>query len=220
MVRRGVLGCAGVSLAIVAWIEPRIALCLSAGIILFGRFRVQRRRTQSLRRRDELIGLLERSALRLQSGASLQRAFEDEYAGSWSAALAGTRAELVSARRVSRAPWAQVDPIGGVVADAFDVLATLGAPSAAVLFGLGETLRKDRDLIEDVVTAASQAELSALVVTMLPLGFLGFLAASGMPMLSVFLARPVGRVACVLGIAGSLLAWAWMRRLIVRVCDV
>lgn len=172
-------------------------------------------------RREQLIELLERASLGMQSGSSMIAAFESgDSAACWSAPVAIARSQLLASRRVTRAPWEQVDPMGGVVADSFDLLGALGAPSSGVLAGLADAIRSEHDLSEDVVTAASQAELSALVVTLLPLGFLGFLAASGTPLLGAFLSRPVGRALCCIGIALSMCAWLWMRHLVGRVCDV
>lgn len=206
--------CGGLVIGVVA-IAPLVGIVLCVLVVLSSRILQQRKRKRQLTLHRDLVDLLEYAASALAAGTSLTQAFSGpDIPIRWQGAATEAVRQVGASRRVTRTPWVRVAPIGGAVADAFDVLHAVGAASTGVLVSLAGSIRQMIEVEEELVTAVSQAELSAVVVSLLPLGFLLFLAASGTSMLEQFLSHSGANVICVAGVAGVLLAWAWMQRLI------
>ncbi len=206
-------------LSMFAMWNPILSVGSAVVAIVTGRIVRQRRRRARLDRRRTLISILEQVAGALGAGDTMQQSLTsalESDCGPWRVALGSARAHGLQGRRIPAAAWSQIDQAAEAVPDAFDVLAALGAPSAGVMLALANTVRGAVDIEEELVTATSQAELSALVVTLLPAGFFLFLAASGTTMLEQFLRYSVARPIVAVGVFLMLVAWVSMQSLIDR----
>ena len=169
---------------------------------------------------DGLPGLLDDVARGVRAGSSLRQACADA-TGSHGPAGSGLRAAVAQAERGQALPvafraWAAatVVPEERLAAGALALVATTGGPQARAVDGVAATLRDRRAVAGEVRAQSAQARLSALVIGILPLGFLAWVAVTDRRTAAFLLAGPAGW-ACLLGGLGLEAAGAlWMRHLL------
>lgn len=167
-----------------------------------------------------LPSALEAVARGLRTGASLRQAVA-EAAGRTPGAL-GHELQRVATQAQRGAPlvgalenMAQRRPLPGVrlAVAALCLGAETGGAQAQAVDGVATTLRDRLAVIAEVRALSSQARLSAVVISVAPLGFGAFAAATD-PRTAEFLFHTLGGT--VLLVAGGLLdglGWIWMNRL-------
>lgn len=101
----------------------------------------------------------------------------------------------------------------GLVAPVVASCAELGGPAAAALERVAAVLLARADERDERLAASAQARLSCRVLTVVPLGVVGFVALTE-PSIRAALATPAGLLCLAAGGALDALGWWWMRRLI------
>lgn len=186
-----------------------------AGVVLGARRRRSRARAERA-----LPAMLEGIARSMRSGASLRLALEDA-ATDASSPLAPDLRRLVSEIRygvsvsVALESLAKRLPVPGVVlaASALCLGTEAGGSQARALDGVAATLRERLAVADETRALAAQAQLSALVIGLAPLGF-GLFAAATDPRTAHFLLRTAPGLAFLgAGLILDGLGWAWMRRI-------
>jgi tight adherence protein B len=153
----------------------------------------------------------------------------------WAAAAASTRgdaavdAALAAAAReaaagadvagvLRRAAPGSADPVTTrflhALSASWQVAASTGAPTAAVLDRLAATLREEADLRDARATAMAAPRASARVLVALPVVGLVLGQLVGAAPLQMLVGSGVGRVCALVGGLLSLAAWWWTRRLV------
>ena len=166
-----------------------------------------------------LAPLLERVARGLRSGATLAQALEesaeetpvlrDELRVVLREVANGDALVVALDRLAVRRPL----PAVKLAVAALALGAETGGAQAQALDGLAATLRDRQAVAAEVRALSSQARLSALVITMAPLGFALFAAATD-PRSSRFLLRtPIGIACLTVGLALDAVAAWWMARI-------
>ena len=113
------------------------------------------------------------------------------------------------------AAWAieRASPGAELLATAVSVGSVVGGVHARTIDAVAATLRERQAMDAELATQALQARLSALVMTVAPIVFCGFLVLSD-PRASHFLLRtPMGIVCAMVGIALDTVAALWMARI-------
>jgi Flp pilus assembly protein TadB len=159
-----------------------------------------RRRRSRVDVPDQLIGYLDVASRELRSGASL---------------AAARRRAAESHPLGASVDRATLDPDGAVVAQAM-AATTLGGSAAAALDHAAAVLRERRAVRHERIAQASMARLSARVLTVVPLGFAAWAAASSASTRRAYLDSPLGAGAALLGVTLNLCGWWWMRRIVGR----
>lgn len=201
---------------------PVLAVLGAVAVIALPTALVVTRSSMADDRLDDALGpALESMARSVRSGASLRQAvYESAASGADPVLAAELGAVVVDADRgaglaeaVDR--WAQSRPTAAVrLAGAAVCLAaeTGGAPGRP-LDGVAASLRERSALQRELHALGTQARLSAVVISLAPIGFT-VLAAGVDPETGHFLLRsPVGRLCLVAGVTLDVLGALWMRRL-------
>jgi tight adherence protein B len=178
-----------------------------------------RRRRLETRLAADLPDALDRLAADLRSGGSLTNALEALAAGPGS--LAGDLRRVCGRAAAggldgALAVWVEErsHPAVAATAGALAVAAEVGGRSAAALEGLAAGLRDQQDLREEAAAQAAQARLSAAVVTLAPIGSLGFSLAADRRVAATLVHAGAGRACLAAGLGLEALAWIWIRRLV------
>ena len=163
--------------------------------------------------------VLEATARGLRAGASLPVALAA--ASSGAAPLVGSDLALVAEGAAGPGlvaeldRWAATRPLPGVrlAAAALALSAEIGGGGARALDGVALTLRQRQAVAGEVRALATQARLSALVLTIAPVAFAA-LAAAGDPRTATMLLRaPVGQVCLAAGLGLDAVGALWMARI-------
>ena len=95
-------------------------------------------------------------------------------------------------------------------------LATAGQTGAAAraIDGVADTLRAEREVAGEVRAMASQAQVSALLIAVLPVVFAAVAAAADPSTVRFLVVSPVGRLCLMAGLLLDLGALVWMRRIV------
>lgn len=185
------------------------------GAVLVARGRAARARTR------QLPLALDAIATGLRGGASLRTSLAEAgrgIGGPLGSELNGIAARASAGLSLAGAlsEWAEEsdDPSTRLAGAALAVAAELGGPGAATIDAAAASLR-DRTAADDEISALSvQARLSALVLTVAPIGF-AFVLTSLDPASARFLLRtPVGWLCVGGGLALDAAGAAWMARLV------
>jgi len=169
---------------------------------------------------SDLPGALEAIARALRTGASLRQAI-GEAAGRTPGAL-GQELQRVSTQAERGVPLVRaLDDLAGrrplpglrLAVAALCLGAETGGAQARAVDGVAATLRDRLGVLGEVRALSSQARISALVMSVAPLGF-GAFAASTDPRTAAFLFHTAAGLALlVAGAALDGLGWIWMNRL-------
>lgn len=89
-----------------------------------------------------------------------------------------------------------------------------GGDISTILDGVGRTIRDRVKSTREVASMTAQSRLSAAVIVLLPVGFLGFLAVTSPSDLAAALSSPIGMAAMAAGLLLDGLAFLWMRSLL------
>ncbi|CAN5768138.1 type II secretion system F family protein [soil metagenome] len=179
-----------------------------------GRGRQRRRRTPD---EQQLAAWCQHVARQVRTGSSLPSAFEAaceriptvgaEFADVVRAQVRGSSLAGALARRDHDG-----EAVGLVVA-VVRTCARLGGPAAEPLDRACATLHRRAAARCERRVHSAQAEMSAKVLTLLPLGVLTLLVATDADVRQA-LARPIVQTCLALGLALNALGWWWMRRII------
>lgn len=186
-----------------------------------GRPRRWRRRREDEQVARELPVLLDEVARSMRSGLSVSSAL-----AAAQASLRGPLAVDVGVLAAARGGSSQVldawavhrRGVPGVrlVAAALSLAAQTGAAARAV-DGVADTLRADRELTAEVRALASQAQVSALLIASLPVGFAVLASLSDPAALRFLVESPLGRVCLIGGLVLDTVALWWMRRIVASI---
>ena len=163
--------------------------------------------------------VLETTARGLRAGASLPLALAASASGAAPAVAADLVAVVGETPRVGLVEaldrWAAARPLPGVrlAAAALAMAAELGGGGARALDGVALTLRQRQAAAGEVRALATQARLSAVVLTAAPLAFAALAAAADPRTAAVLLRSPVGQGCLAAGLALDAAGAAWMARI-------
>lgn len=167
---------------------------------------------------------LEAMSRAVRSGASLRGAVHESVAVTprvmaHELALLDRQLELGQPMTAALATWGQRHPAREVqlAVAALSFAVTAGGSQAAVLDGLSQSLRDRQALALEVRALSSQAQMSALVMALLPVGFLALIVAADAEMAAFLFRSPIGLVCLAAGLALDLVGAIWMRRVVQRV---
>lgn len=180
-----------------------------------------RRRREDDRVGRELPALLDEVARSMRAGLSLRSALEAAQAS-----LRGPLALDVAAMVASDAgtslvldQWAdRRRAVHGarLVAAALSTADQTGGGARAI-DGVADTLRADRELSAEVRALSSQAQVSAALIALLPVGFALVASAADPATLRFLVDSPVGRLCLIAGLALDATACWWMRRIVASI---
>lgn len=155
----------------------------------------------------------------LRSGSSLTTAFTDS--GHDHLAMASVVAPVIAqvARGRSlvdalRAATTETSA-GGLALTVVRTCAELGGPAAGPLERVAATLRARDALRQEQHAHSAQAQMSARVMTLIPVGMLALLASTD-PRVRESVGTPAGVATVTLGATLNLVGWWWMQRIIGR----
>ena len=97
---------------------------------------------------------------------------------------------------------------------ALSATAHLGGPIAATLDGGAAVLRERAAARAERRAHASQARLSARVLTIVPLAFAAWSALASQRTRDIYVTTRAGGVCAVCGLALNLVGWRWIKRII------
>lgn len=163
--------------------------------------------------------VLETTARGMRAGASLPMALAAAASGTTPALasdLAALASEASDAGLVAALDgWSSRRPLPGVrlAAAALALAAELGGGGARALDGVALTLRQRQAVAGEVRALATQARLSATVLTVAPVAFAALAAAGDPRTAEVLLRSPVGQVCLSLGLGLDAVGAAWMARI-------
>lgn len=194
-------------------------LCAVAGPPL-GLWLARGRRAERLDR--ELPTELDRLASAVRAGATVRGALQSADPASADGPAAVALAEVGGDLRRGR-PFAEaVDAFAArqpsratsLVATSLVLAATAGGSPARALDGAAATLHERREAERDLRAAAAQARLSALVISVAPLGFAALAAGTDPRVLAFLLGSPAGVACLLLGLGLDAVAAWWMHRIV------
>jgi len=163
--------------------------------------------------------VLEATARGLRAGASLPMALATAAVGAAPAAAPDLAAVVSGAAHdglvAALDRWAVERPLPGVrlAAAALALAAEVGGGGARALDGVALTLRQRQAAAGEVRALATQARLSAVVLTVAPLLFAGLAAAADPRTASVLLRSPLGQSCLAIGLLLDAAGAAWMARI-------
>lgn len=196
-----------------------LALLAVAGAPLVGLWLARGRRAERLER--ELPAELDRLASAVRAGATVRGALESASPvapGPAGLALAEVGRDLRAGRPLGEALDAFTErhpsPATRLVATSLVLAATAGGSPARALDGAAATLHERREAERDLRAAAAQARLSAVVISVAPLGFALLAAGTDPRVLAFLLGSPAGVACLVLGIVLDAVAAWWMHRIV------
>jgi tight adherence protein B len=110
--------------------------------------------------------------------------------------------------------WVAKRPRPGVrlAAAAIALSSEVGGAGARAIDGVALTIRQRREAVAEVRALATQARLSAVILTVAPLVFAGFAGAADPRSLRFLLADPAGHVCLFAGLVLDVVGAAWMGR--------
>ncbi len=163
--------------------------------------------------------VLEATARGLRAGASLPVALASAAAGSAPAVTPDLASVVSGAAQDGLVPaldrWAARRPLPGVrlAAAALALAAEVGGGGSRALDGVALTLRQRQAAAGEVRALATQARLSAVVLTVAPLLFAVLAAAADPRTASVLLRSPLGQGCLAAGLLLDAAGAAWMARI-------
>lgn len=110
---------------------------------------------------------------------------------------------------------AQGATAGGLALTVTRTCAELGGPAARPLERLAATLRARDALRQEQMAHSAQAQMSARVMTLVPVGMLALLASTD-PQVRAAVGSPAGLAAVTVGAGLNLAGWWWMQHIIGR----
>jgi tight adherence protein B len=213
----GAAGLATAGLAVGPHAAVALALVAAAGPV---RARLAERRARRRQREVQLPAALDRLAAAVRSGASLTMAL-DEVGGALDAPLGPELAALAReaghgrpVREVLDGWSAAHDDAGTRLAASAMVLATVvGSAPARAIDGVAATVRERLDLAAERRALAAQARMSALVLSIAPVGFAALLVVGDTAAAGFLLGTPAGWACLVTGTGLDAAGAWWMARL-------
>lgn len=163
--------------------------------------------------------VLEATARGLRAGASLPMALAAAASGAAPAvagdlhALAASAPEAGLVAALDRWSDQRSLPAVRLASAALALAAEVGGGGARALDGVALTLRQRQAVAGEVRALATQARLSAVVLTVAPLAFAGLAAAGDPRTAQVLLRSPVGQVCLALGLGLDAVGAVWMARI-------
>jgi tight adherence protein B len=179
------------------------------------------RRTFGARRRadgpaDDLASACDEMSRRLRSGQSLAAAIigsADAKGGPFVTGIArSARLGEQLSGAIERAAALVTDADTELVAQVLGVVAEHGGSQAEAIDRAAATLRERAALRAERAAQAASARLSTRVMTVLPVGFTGVVAAADPDVRAVLLGTPIGWSCIAVGLGLNLIGRAWARR--------
>jgi len=183
----------------------------------------------SRRRADAVVdralpALLESIARSLRSGATLAGALT-EARSSMPTPMAADLATIEASGELGQplsdalARWTEQRPSPEValVAAALAFTDDYGAAQAEAMDGLAASFRARRQVEREIKALASQAQVSAAVMSLLPAGFVVVGLAADSASAAFLVSTPVGRLCLAVGVALDVAGLGWMRQVASRV---
>lgn len=162
----------------------------------------------------DYASMLDAIARQVRSGSSLTAAIVDEVDGSSPlAAISGPLSAGGSLVDVL-AEVVPSNPDLALAVQALSATAHLGGPIAATLDEAAAVLRERAAARAERRAHASQARLSARVLTIVPLGFAAWSAVASHSTRQIYISTFAGGICASSGLALNVLGWQWMRRII------
>jgi tight adherence protein B len=167
------------------------------------------------------VGVLDRLGAELRAGHALSVALDcaRPSSGPWAEPLERVSTAVARGSGVEAAAAALSDTTDasmGLVASVLQLGARHGGDLVAAVEAAAAVARGRLALDRELAALSSQAKASALVMVLLPPGFLA-LAAMTDPRVPAFLAQPPFGWACLIaGVSLDLVGWAWMAALLRR----
>ncbi len=184
--------------------------------IRFGRHRRTRTRAPS---DIDVANWCDQMARALRSGSSLTMAFRDNTFEHPAMApiVDPMAAQVARGRSLSHVLADACDPstASGLALTVVRTCAELGGPAASPLERVAATLRARDAIRQEQRAHSAQAQMSARVLTLVPIGMLVLLAATD-PNVRSAVRTPAGVAAVALGAALNVSGWWWMQRIIGR----
>ena len=162
---------------------------------------------------------LEAVASGLRAGSTLPLALAAAATGAGPALGAELTRVVADATHVGLAAaadeWAlrQPRPAVRLAAAALALSAEVGGAGARALDGVALTLRQRSEAVAEVRALATQARLSALILSVAPIGFVALAGTADPRTVRFLLADPAGQVCLVLGLLLDVAGAAWMGRI-------
>ena len=177
-----------------------------------------RRRRDDRRVGRDLPDLLDEVARSMRAGLSVRSALVAARAGLGGPLAADVDGLLGSSTglRTALGVWAEERrgvPGVRLVAVALATVEQTGAAARAV-DSVADTLRADREVAAEVRALASQAQASAAVIAVLPVGFAAVASIADPATLRFLVDSSIGRLCLAIGVALDLAAFVWMRRIV------
>lgn len=183
------------------------------------RIHLARRRRHRVPDEQQLAAWCQHVARQVRTGASLPSAFEAACEGVPSVGAEFDDVVRAQARGASLAgalaKRADDGEAVGLVVAVVRTCARLGGPAAEPLDRACATLHRRAAARSERRVHSAQAEISAKVLTLLPLGVLALLVASDGGVRQA-LGRPIVQTCLVVGLLLNATGWWWMRRIIAR----
>lgn len=153
----------------------------------------------------------------LRSGSSLTGAFRDGTVDhpAMATVVDPVAAQVARGRSLAGALSDDCDPstASGLALTVVRSCADLGGPAAAPLERVAATLRARDAIRQEQRAHSAQAQMSARVLTLVPVGMLGLLAATDRHVREAA-GTPAGMTAVALGAVLNVSGWLWMQRII------
>lgn len=169
---------------------------------------------RSRRATPDYASLLDRVARRVRSGSTLTSAVVDEIEPFTAFRQVAEQLRAGSPLTAVLAIPSPADPDLALTVQALSATAHLGGPVAATLDEAAAVLRERTAARAERRVHASQARLSARVLTIVPLGFAGWNAVTSQRTQAVYLSSIVGGTCAACGLILNLVGWRWMRKII------
>jgi tight adherence protein B len=221
------LGWWGLGVVVAVWcsllLAPGLVVPAAATAVVAGPVSLRLRAGHADRRaRADLPAVLDLVVARLRAGGTVRDAVEDlaERPGPLAPDFVRLRARLAlgAALEDALAAWGAERPLAGVraTAGALSLVAGIGGSAAAPLEGLAASLRADEAAAGEAHALSAQARMSAVVVGLAPVAYLGFTTATDPGATRVLVGTTVGRICLVVGLGFEVAAAAWMRAIVGR----
>ena len=167
----------------------------------------------------ELPAVLDSVARHLRLGSSLRQALEQtNAAGVLGQQLNALNDDLAMGTSLAMAidRWRQDanEPVVDLVAGSLQLSVKAGGSVASAVEQVAATVRDRASVASEVHALAAQAQLSAIVIALMPIGFVAITALSDPDSTRFLIDSPLGRTCILAGVGFDALGLWWMRKIV------